>query len=96
MRYTKMNFHHFPGHDHAHGHCHDHEHEAEPKRTKEETIALLEYLCHHNEEHAAELAGYRDEIEDQATTGLLAESVMFLNRSNAKLNDAIAALKRSN
>ena len=95
MRYIKVHFHHFPGHNHAHGDCH-HEHEVNPKPTKEETIALLEYLCHHNEEHAAELAGYRDDIDDQATTGLLAESVMFLNKSNAKLNDAIAALKRSN
>ncbi len=94
MRYTKMVFHHFPGHEHSHGCCH--EHEAAPQRTKDETIALLEYLCHHNEEHAAELAGYRDDIEDQITSGLLAESVMFLNRSNAKLGDAIAALKRSN
>lgn len=94
MRYTRIRFHHFPGHDHSHDCCH--EHEAEPKRTKAETIALLEYLCHHNEEHASELAEYRDEIEDQATSGLLAESVMFLNRSNAKLGDAIAALKRSN
>jgi len=94
MRYSKVHFHHFPGHDHAHGHCH---HEpAEVKPTKEETLQLLEYLCHHNEEHAAELAGYRDDVEDQATRGLIAESVMFLNKSNAKLGDAIAALKRSN
>ncbi|MGN0059410.1 MAG: hypothetical protein ACI362_02840 [Coriobacteriales bacterium] len=94
MRYEHMHFHHFPGHGHAHGHHYDHA--AEPVRTKEQTIQLLEYLCHHNEEHAAELAGYHDEIDEQAASGLLAESVMFLNRSNAKLNDAIAALKRSN
>lgn len=95
MRYTRIHFHHFPGHEHHH-HGHNHDHVEEPVRTKEQTIQLLEYLCHHNEEHAAELAGYRDEVGDQAASGYLAESVMFLNRSNAKLNDAIAALKRSN
>lgn len=94
MRYTRIHFHHFPGHEHHYGHCH--EHEAAPSRSKDQMVQLLEYLCHHNEEHAEELAGYRDEIQDQATLGYLAESVFHLKKSTAKLNDAIAALKRSN
>jgi len=94
MRYQHMHFHHFPGHDHAHGHDHHHEEAGPAKPTKAETIAYLEYLCKHNEEHAAELAEYRDAVECVEASGLIAQCVMFQGKANAKLNDAIAALKR--
>lgn len=91
MRYTKMSFHHFPGHDHSH--CH--EHHEEPKRTKEETIELIEALCLRNEETRKELMELREEIEEQAVAGYLAESGLFIGKANAKLDSAMAAIKRS-
>lgn len=90
MRYMRMHFHHFPGHDH--GHCH--EHHEEPKRTKQETIALIEALCQRNEEVRKKMLGLREEIGDQAVAGYLAEGGLFVGKANAKLECAIAALKR--
>lgn len=101
MRYKKIRFHHVPGHEHDHphghdhGHCHehDHAHAAAAAPTKEQTIQLLEYLRHHNEDHALELADYQNGVEDSTAIDLLAESVMFLNKSNERLGEAIAVLK---
>ena len=94
MRYARIHFHQFPGHEHGRGHDHCHHEAGAVKPTKEETIALLEHLHRLNEERCEELAEYRDGVESQAASGLLAESTLFLRRSNAKLGDAIAAYKR--
>lgn len=93
MRYTKMHFHHTPGNEHEHPHCH--EHVEGSARTNDRTVQLLEYLCHHNEEHAKELAGYKEGVENLEAQSLLEESVTLLKQSNAKLADAIDALKGS-
>ena len=101
MRYTKIRFHHVPGQEHEHPHCHGHgqhchDHAEASAQPEAKTIQLLEYLRHHNEEHAEERAGYCDEIEDAEARGLLDESVSHLNESNIKLAEAIAALKKGN
>ena len=83
MRYQHMHFHHFPGHDHAHGHDHHHEEAGPAKPTKAETIAYLEYLCKHNEEHAAELAEYHAPL-----TGWVNNAAVF---QDADLATATAA-----
>jgi len=104
MRYTKISYHHVPGREHDHGHEHGHDHghchceDGGPivERTKEQMIQLLEYLHHHNEEHALELGSYQVGVDDAESIELLAESVALLNESNMKLGEAIAVLKRSN
>lgn len=102
MRFTKISYHHVPGqehehphgHGHGHGHGHHHHHQEEATdQTKDQTIQLLEYLYHHNGEHAEELSGYRDGVDDPVAAGFLDESIELLSKSNEKLGEAIAALK---
>lgn len=92
MLNERVFYHHFPGHEHHHESEHG---GGEPEVSKEEMIKLLEYLVKHNAEHKDELKGYRDKIDDPETAGLISQSLLFMDKANGKLNDAIAAYKRS-
>ncbi len=67
-------------HNHS---SHTHEH-----TTAEETLALLNYMAHHNAHHAEELMETVPSLSDNAAI-LIREAVELLNQSTEKINQAI-------
>lgn len=63
----------------------EHHHEHKGENIKDERVALLDYMHHHNSHHVDELAGMLSSLSD-----LLDASAM------AEMNDAIADYKSAN
>lgn len=59
---------------------------------KQESIALLEYMVHHNEHHAEELAEIAQGLEGDAKE-IVDSALNDLGQSNKKLAKALALLK---
>lgn len=59
---------------------------------KQESIALLEYMVHHNEHHAEELAEIAQGLEGDAKE-IVDSALDDLGQSNQKLAKALALLK---
>ena len=78
-------------HAHTHSHDHDHDHEHTDVSSKEEQLALLKYMVHHNEHHAEELHELAHGIDGDASA-LIHEAVDLFNQGNAKLEEALAML----
>lgn len=80
-------------HTHTHEHHHDHSHShAEAPASKEEQLALLAYMLHHNEHHAEELHELAHGIDGEASA-LIHEAVALFNQGNEKLAAALSLLK---
>ena len=63
----------------------------------EKIVKLLDHLVHHNEHHAEEieeLAASAKELGNEEAATLITEGVKLLENSNAKLRDALTALKK--
>ncbi len=77
-------------HEHAHeGHSHTHEHVT---ASREEALALLNYMLGHNQHHAEELHDLAHNFEGEAAE-LLHSAVEDLQSSNKKLASALELLK---
>lgn len=59
---------------------------------KQESVALLEYMVHHNVHHAEELAELADGLDGSAKK-IVDSALEDLNQSNKKLAEALALLK---
>lgn len=59
---------------------------------KQESIALLEYMVHHNEHHAEELAELAGSLEGEARK-IVDSALKDLGQSNQKLAEALKLLK---
>lgn len=95
---------HHHDHDHGHGHTHvdggvhhhaagDHEHLL---KTKEETVAFLQYTLHHNAHHEEELSGLAHSLDHLALSKEASEirqCIDDITRSNKRLEAVLAALK---
>ena len=76
-------------HDHTHEHTHAHAAAA----SKEETLALLRYMLHHNRHHAEELHELAHNVPDGEAHTLLHRAVDQLNESSDSLERALALLE---
>ncbi len=72
-----------------HEHTHPHPHAGADGA---ETLALLNYLLHHNEHHAEELNELAHKVDCEEAHLLLHEAVDALKLSNQKLAEALAKL----
>lgn len=59
---------------------------------KQESIALLEYMVHHNEHHAEELAELAEDLGGRARE-IVDSALKDLGQSNQKLAEALQLLK---
>ena len=92
------------GADHNHGHEHSHEHAPAEHRGPlndrdrgKETVALLTYMLHHNEDHAAELDQMADNLERmgmRAAAKKIRDSVSDYQKGNRSLEHALSLVKR--
>lgn len=57
-----------------------------------ESIALLEYMVHHNEHHAEELAELASKLEGKSKE-IVDSALVDLGQSNQKLAEALKLLK---
>lgn len=71
---------------------HEHHHTHETARSREETLALLNYMLHHNRSHAEELHELAHNLSEEETS-LLREAVKDFNRGNEKLAAILAMMK---
>lgn len=71
---------------------HQHHHTHKTARSREETLALLNYMLHHNRSHAEELHELAHNLSE-AETSLLREAVEDFNRGNEKLAAILAMMK---
>ncbi len=77
-------------HNHEHTHSHSHEHTHGPVENREQIVALLNYMCKHNESHEAELSKIIEKLralgEESAADDVKAAQELF-----AKGNEALRA-----
>lgn len=66
-----------------HNHTHNHE------NTADESIALLQYMAHHNAHHAEELHEIAERLPEEEAK-LIHEAVALLNQSTEKIRQALA------
>lgn len=64
---------------HAHSHTHDHFHEGIEPEPMEELLALMQYMVHHNDAHAQEMAVLASQLKD-----------MGKDRAYEKIMDVVA------
>lgn len=76
-------------HDHLHL---EHSHDREPA-SREETLALLRYMLHHNRHHEEELHDLAHQVPDGEAHDLLHRAVDELIRSSDSLEAALNLLK---
>ena len=86
---------HSHAHTHEHEHDHEHEHSHGPVENREQIVALLNYMCKHNEAHEAELTKIIEKLEtldesDAATSVKNAQE--FFAKGNAALKEAFKCI----
>jgi hypothetical protein len=100
--------HHGAGHAHSHTHEHSHEHDHSHKHDHDhghahgggdlkETLALLNYMLSHNEQHAQEIRDWAEKLEkagEKQAAELLFESVADFQNGNDKLDRALKILNK--
>lgn len=87
-------------HEHTHEHTHSHEHihtpdEAKSTDPREEIIALVHYMVHHNAHHAEELSGYAKKLDDLGEHDAykeIMEAVKDFEQGNCRLSAVLTAL----
>jgi ABC-type Zn2+ transport system substrate-binding protein/surface adhesin len=89
-------------HSHADGEGHEHSHgtmdctNCSGGDCKNESVALLTYMCQHNEHHAAELDQMADNLQKlgmQGAAHAIREAVSDFQKGNMRLNLALTVLK---
>lgn len=95
-------------HDHSHAHTHEHDHDHSHARShshnhshgteelsREEQLAMLAYMHHHNVHHAEELHDLAHNVGGEAAK-LIHEAVADFASGNDKLAKALALLQEEN
>jgi hypothetical protein len=75
---------------------HDHHEHSHSAQTKDETLAMLKYMLHHNEHHAEEMHDLGHNLEHlgfNEAAGKVFESVAEYKKGNEILAAALAALE---
>ena len=93
-------------HPHPHEHPHDHDHCAPEScktcpgcgehTTKEELMALMQYMVNHNTAHANELAGLAKKLEesgDKAACDQVMLAVSDFEKGNLRLSAILASMR---
>ncbi len=70
-----------------------HEHHLHQNISKEEAIALLEYMAHHNKHHTEELHDLVHSFDNEEVHQLLHDAVDEYASANEKLEKALALIK---
>lgn len=87
---------HGDGHVHTHPHSHDaphtHGEESASSVDMKQTKALLEYMIHHNEHHAEELADLMETLPQNAQKKLTVAIGTF-EAANVELQEVLACLE---
>ena len=78
--------------EHTHGHAHDHEHASGEATSREETLALLSDMVHHNKHHAEELSGLSKSLSGDAAAALQ-KAISAFENGNAELERALELMK---
>mgnify|MGYP001622893400 CR=1 FL=1 len=87
----------------AHEHCHEHSHGegcgegcGSQGKCKNETVALLDYMLHHNEQHAAELDQMAANLEKLGlgdAARQIRDGVSDFQKGNMRLSLALTLVK---
>ncbi len=87
------------GHHHEEHHDHDHhDHGHEVPETKDQMAALLDYMLHHNEHHAAELDQMADKLRasgNEKAADQIKTAVEEFQKGNMYLSLALSTVKES-
>ncbi len=81
-------------HEHHHGHGHSHHHDS--PETKDQMIALLDYMTKHNEAHAAELDKVADKLWENGRNDVAEQvrrAVDEFQKGNMYLSLALSMVK---
>lgn len=79
-------------HEHEHPHGHEHSHSHASASSREEALALLEYMLGHNRHHAEELGGLASALSKEQA-GTIRAAVEDFERGNEKIAQVLSALK---
>lgn len=79
--------------NHTHEHDHAHEHASGEATSREETLALLSYMVHHNKHHAEELSALSKSLSGEAASSLQ-KAVSAFENGNAELERALELMKK--
>ena len=79
-------------HEDANGGCHHHHHD-EITPSPDRTQAMLNYMIHHNEQHASEIRESENGVSPEAAA-CMEEAVKAVEMSCDSLRDALTILQR--
>lgn len=86
---------HTHSHEHEHTHSHEHGHTHAPAgeiKPVDETLALLSYMCDHNEHHAEELSELSGSLSDDAAYRL-EKTMGIFNAANESLQEVLELVR---
>ena len=81
------------GRNHDHDHNHNHEHASGEAPSREETLALLSYMVHHNKHHAEELSELSKSLDGEASISLQ-KAISAFENGNAELERALELMQK--